>query len=142
MLKTIFSVLVGLFLAINAFSAPIDDLAKTLYHEARGEGETGIRAVASIIHNRAEKKGVVTPAVLSKVVRQKYQFSCWNGKKDLRTGKGKSWELCQTVAKEMVEGDFNKTHGYTHYYAFKNCNPKWAKGKKKFVVGNHAFLNP
>lgn len=142
MFKKIWIVLASVFLSTEAVSAPVDDLAKTLYHEARGEGETGIRAVASIIHNRAEKTGKVTPAKLSKVVRQKYQFSCWNGKADLRTGKGSSWELCKKVANEMVSGDFNKTHGFTHYYAFKNCNPKWAKGKKKVVIGNHAFLNP
>ncbi|MFA6679088.1 MAG: cell wall hydrolase [Candidatus Methanomethylophilaceae archaeon] len=126
----------------NACSAPVDDLAKTLYHEACGEGEIGIRAVASIIINRAEQKGKITPDALSSVVKQKFQFSCWNGKKDLKTGKGKSWEICMKVAKEMSEGCFNKTHGYTHYYAFKKCKPRWSNGRKKMIIGNHAFLNP
>jgi len=140
MLKKIMFVVI--MSVVSAYAAPIDDLAKTLYHEARGEGETGIRAVASIIVNRAKKDGAVTPVALSKVVRQKYQFSCWNGQTNLKTGKGQSWLVCRMVAGEMVNGQFKSVHNYTHYYAFRNCNPKWAKGKSKMVIGNHAFLNP
>lgn len=133
-----------LLMALNAAAglSSVDVIAKTLYHEARGEGETGIRAVATIIHNRTLKSnGKVTSDLCAKEAKKKAQFSCWNGKKDLKAGKDKSWETCVQVAKEIDAGKFKRTHGYTHYYAFKICNPKWAKGKKGYVIGNHKFLN-
>lgn len=124
-----------------AESNSVNAIAKTLYHEARGEGEVGIRAVASVIMNRASKSGKVTAEACAKEVKRKYQFSCWNNKFELPAGKGKSWDTCVKIAKEIEAGSFKKTHSFTHYFAFKNCNPKWAKGKKAIVIGNHKFLN-
>lgn len=34
---------------------PVKDVAKTIYNEARGEGEFGMRAVADTICNRMKK---------------------------------------------------------------------------------------
>jgi spore germination cell wall hydrolase CwlJ-like protein len=121
----------------------VDILAKTLYYEARGEGETGIRAVASVLQNRAIKRyGKATGSLCAAEAKRKMQFSCWNGKKDLPKGKEKAaWELCSKVAKEMVGGTFKATHTYTHYYAYNLCNPKWANGVAGLVIGNHKFLS-
>lgn len=127
-------------LGMNCFGS-VDIIAKTLYHEARGEGEIGMRAVASIICNRAKRAhGNVTIQTCAKEAKRKMQFSCWNGKKDLRSGNDKSWQICVKIAKEIEAGKFQKTHQYTHYYAFKICSPKWAKGVSGKIIGNHKFL--
>jgi spore germination cell wall hydrolase CwlJ-like protein len=119
-----------------------DVIAKTLYHEARGEGTNGLRAVASVIHNRSTSRvGKAGAGILSLECLRKKQFSCWNGKKNLKSGSGKAWDECVKIANEMVAGKFKPTHSYTHYYAYKICNPKWAKGKQGIVIGNHKFLN-
>lgn len=123
-------------------ASSLDIVAKTLYHEARGEGEVGIRAVASVLQNRASKRyGKTSIAFCAAEAKRKLQFSCWNGKKDLASGKGAAWDICMKVAKEMSSGTFKKTHGHTHYYAYKICNPKWAAGQPGDVIGNHKFLS-
>ena len=55
----------------------IEVVAATLYHEARGEGEEGMRAVASVIYNRAHQKRWKKLGY-SGVCLQKKQFSCHN----------------------------------------------------------------
>lgn len=119
----------------------IDVVAKTLYYEARGEGEVGIRAVASVLQNRAKNRsGKTDVAHCAAEAKRKLQFSCWNGKKDLPKGKGAAWDICVKVAKEMAAGKFTAGHTHTHYYAYNICNPKWANGVAGLVIGNHKFL--
>jgi len=140
-MKTIGMMITAVLLAVGAFANSVDILAKTLYHEARGEGEAGLRAVASVIHNRAMKRyGNVSGALCASEAKRKLQFSCWNGKRDLPKGKGNAWSLCVKIAAEMANGKFLPTHGHTHYYAYNKCNPKWASGIIGLIVGNHKFL--
>jgi len=61
----------------------INCVARTIYAEAKGEGEKGQAAVASVIWNRAGGKC----ANLIDVVLKDKQFSCWNEKKPGRTDK-------------------------------------------------------
>jgi len=135
-----------LMLAMSAFASTndvkaLDILSKTLYHEARGEAERGIRAVASTIVNRAMKKDKNSSAEnLVKQALKRKQYSCWNGKTDLSSGKGKAWEICREVAYEMVKGEFKTTSKHTHYYAHKIVHPYWAAGLENEVIGNHTFL--
>jgi len=137
---------VSMFFCMGAMASTndlkaLDVLAKTLYYEARGEGERGIRAVASTIVNRAVKKDKVASVenCMKQALKRK-QYSCWNGKTDLKIGKGKTWELCRKIAYEMVVGKFEVTTEHTHYYAHKVVNPYWAKDVDKEKIGNHTFL--
>lgn len=54
----------------------VDVLSMTLWGEARGEGESGMRAVAHVIVNRARHNR--WSDTISGVARQDRQFSCWN----------------------------------------------------------------
>jgi hypothetical protein len=67
-----------------AGTAPLDDpvtcLARTIYWEAKGEGEEGMRAVANVVLNRLGKPGF--PDTVCGVVKEgqsqrKCQFSWW-----------------------------------------------------------------
>src|SRR5690349_15270839 len=59
-----------------------DVLARTLWGEARGEGETGMQAVASVVLNRvalAQERGKYWWGNnIIQVCQKPYQFSCWN----------------------------------------------------------------
>ena len=117
-------------------------VSKTLYYEARGEGERGIRAVASTIYNRSARNGGVVncDSYIKQSLRHK-QYSCWNGSNGiLPSGSGYSWEICRKVAYEMITGKFKPTNSYTHYYAHKKVTPYWSQGVKKTIIGNHTFL--
>lgn len=144
-MKTISAILVMCFVSACVFGrglSSVDTVAKTLYAEARGEGDEGLRAVATVLCNRSIKAyGKVSIAFCAKEARKPFQFSCWNGKSDIKTRENSSWQTCLKIAKEIEAGTFQRIHGHTHYYAFKVCAPKWAKGKKSVVIGNHRFLS-
>ena len=128
----------------------VDIVSETLWQEARGEGEWGIRAVASVISNRAKSAN----RTLEDTCLRKSQFSCWNNrarpsmfasrpwiaKSGLTTLEKSRWNLCRTIAYEMATGAFKPTITSTHYYAHNKVKPSWAaKLRKRQVIGNHTF---
>lgn len=140
-----------------ASTAPINaedvlTVAKTLWAEARGEGERGIRAVATVIYHRAGGNRLRFAAEC----KRKYQFSCWTGKTDIAfDNTSKAWKTCITVAKEMFTGKFvpetfggdvTKPKFYcTSKLFFSEDAPKYIKNaREKGIydeVGNHVFYN-
>lgn len=130
-------------LACAAVAARAGIVSDTLYMEARGEGERGLRAVATVIYNRA--KG--SAARMEKVCLKPYQFSCWNGKapKTFRivpksAFDRRAYALCLSIEKELLSGNFKPLGDWTHYYNPKLCSPSWAKGVPYVKIGNHNFL--
>ena len=111
--------------AANAANA----VARTIYAEARSEGEVGMKAVASVIWNRAGGKA----ENLVKVVSKKKQFSCWNkydGGWDDRSFKFKipmsvfipgknreAWNVCVKLAGDLVSEKFTSTIGNRNIYS-------------------------
>lgn len=130
--------LVGL--NINAFGRSLSDrevIALTLLGEARGEGEIGMRAVGSVIANRASERH----QSIRTVCLQPYQFSCWLGKgvavKLLKSREG-------VIAGKLADAMLNKrlcdvTSGANHYCRF-DCHPNWADPDLMVMrLGNHCF---
>ena len=111
--------------------------------EARGEGEHGQRAVATVIYNRAHGKGENMETVCLKP----YQFSCWNGKapKSVKIAPKNDFDrqayiIALKIEKELLNGNFEPLGDWTHYYNPRLCSPKWAQGVPYLKIGNHNFL--
>lgn len=120
----------------TAFGAD-DVIAKTLYAEARGEGRRGLEYVASVIYNRG--KGKADKCV--KACLKPYQFSCWNGKSDIRVNRNsRAWKICLELQEQIEDGTFKPLTKAKHYYANTIKTPKWARGKKSILIGNHYFV--
>lgn len=127
--------------------AAVDTLARTLWAEARGEGERGMQAVACVVLNRARQGGWWGRDVVT-VCRKPYQFSCWNENTSSRaallrvTVADPSFAQALGIARTAVAGglpDF--TSGATHYHA-DYVDPAWARGRKPcFRFGRHLFYN-
>lgn len=133
----------------------INCIARTIYAEAKGEGEKGQAAVASVIWNRAGGKC----ANLVDVVLKPLQFSCWNEKKPGRTdadynikipaeavfpGKNKDiWENCADLATQLATEEFTSTIGNRNSYM--NKAKASAKAKREWgdkldlKIGKHEF---
>ncbi len=129
----------------------IDVLARTLWGEGRGEGTTGMEAIASVVLNRvaiAQEKGrywwgndIIT------VCQKPYQFSCWNRSdpnyRQLQavTDKDIHFATALRIARRAVSGTLaDVTNGATHYHT-KAVKPFWAKGKTPTtMIGNHIFF--
>ncbi|MGI0077172.1 MAG: cell wall hydrolase, partial [Nitrosopumilaceae archaeon] len=113
----------------------LDVLSRTIYGEARGEGEEGMKAVGNVMVNRGRKAN----APVSSAALSSSQFSCWNGgaipPRD---------ETTDRIAREILEGRVaDNTGGATHY-----LNPRtaadhsWSRGQDDKVtstIGQHVF---
>ena len=132
-----------ILILVCALKAQAGIIADTLYMEARGEGERGLRAVATVIYNRA--KG--SAARMEKVCLKPKQFSCWNGEtpKTVRIAPKSAFDrrahaLCLSIEKELLSGNFSPLGEWTHYYNPRLCSPTWAQGVPYVKIGNHNFL--
>jgi len=130
--------------------ADMDAVVRTLWGEARGEGDEGIQAAANVILNRGEKEG----RSLAEIVRAPKQFSAWN---DARTRPGMDalraddpeYQRIAAIVDKVARGELpDNTGGATHYISFAgqkangDAVPNWAKVKPTATVGNHTFFSP
>ena len=120
-------------------------MAKTLYGEARGEGISGLEAVANVIINRVKH-----PCWWGKNIREvclkPMQFSCWNiddpNRKKLMADLSDDpiFDVCRRIAVRAIRGLLkDTTKGSTHYHTLKSY-PKWANALvPNTQIGNHIF---
>lgn len=117
----------------------VNVVARTLYMEARGEGEDGLKMVMTVIWNRSSGD---KEEFASECLRYK-QFSCWNGvAASLKTPSGysiqipkgalkagmeqKMWSRCQDLARSMFDGTFRPVNSeWNAYYNPDKANPNW-----------------
>lgn len=129
-------------------------VTQVLWKEARGEGEAGLRAVASVIWNRADKN----PEYFVPVIKEKDQFSCLNSYSGGWTtnsyqwfnpsfnelaSQTNAWRLCKDIASEMLNKTFKSTIGNMNSYlnkttAKKSAVDSWGR-KCNHKVGKHYF---
>jgi N-acetylmuramoyl-L-alanine amidase len=138
---------------------PLDDLdvmALTVWAEARGEPIKGQIAVAWVIRNRWEhprwwsrNRDSIPDDTIAAVVKDPYQFSCWNPndpqRKQLENPRMLNdlafmeiREICRMVICNEV---FDPTGGADHYCTTKVAKyTSWAKGRIPIkVIGRHSF---
>lgn len=128
-------------------SVAIDTLARTLWGEARGEGEAGLEAVAAVVVNRTRRSAEFWWGHrIEDVCRRKFQFSCWNEndpnlpKLKKVTGDDLPFETCVAVATRAVDGLLaDSTGGATHYH-HRATRPNWATTPCA-RIGSHLFYN-
>ncbi len=120
-------------------------LALNIYHEARGEPDSGQTAVAHVVMNRVADRRF--PSSVCDVVRQggeltKYrcQFSWWcDGRKD-RPYDGRSWQVTEDIARSVYWGlSEDPTKGALWYHA-NYVSPYWSQiFQKGPTIGRHIF---
>ena len=118
-------------------------VSKTLYAEARGEGIQGMKAVATVIWNRSNGKS----DRLAAVCKKPFQFSCWNGVKDIKVDDPIAFKESYAIAKTMIDGSFVpytfKSVPRPVYYCttelYKTNTPIHMKHKKAVQFGHHVF---
>jgi spore germination cell wall hydrolase CwlJ-like protein len=133
----------------------IDILARTLWGEARGEGEAGMVAVAAVILNRirisAEHGGRYWwGRDIPSVCRAKSQFSCWNPGDPNRAkllavdDSDPAFRIAKAVAADAVAGRIaDPTFGATTYKVASLPWPyAWGHPRLPLIqIGRHAFYN-
>ncbi len=129
-----------------------DVLARTLWGEARGEGDSGMQAIACVVLNRVQ---VAQNAPSEKywwgnniiqVCQKPYQFSCWN-RADPNFQKLQAvdetdlyFATALRIARRAAVGKLkDSTNGATHYHV-DNTKPYWSRGETPVtIIGHHIF---
>ncbi len=125
-------------------------ITDALYHEARGEGEVGMLAVANVIHNRYNHPNY--PDTYCGVINQHKQFSyTLEGKPQgeylkahvaFKPEKARdAYQTAEKIADDVVEGRLQKFLPSTVlWYHAKHVKPYWIKTKRKIAeINSHIF---
>ncbi|RJE80334.1 cell wall hydrolase [Paracoccus sp. JM45] len=112
-------------------------LAEALYHEARGEGAQGQRAVAEVILNRVDSRSF--PTTVCGVIRQPSQFSYTiGGRKPIRNKA--AYLRAKDIAENALSGAPRQLTGGATYFHTPSVRPAWARRFQKTVqIGSHIF---
>ncbi len=121
-------------------------LSRTLYWEARGEGVSGMEAVAIVVMNRLGQAGF--PNTICEVVTQgreqgACQFSWWcDGRPDVAE-EAVSYAIAKEIARKALNRQLTDNTGGALYYHARRVSPRWsAKYLKTVEVGRHLFYKP
>lgn len=124
-------------------------IATALYHEARGEGELGMKAVANVIHNRYNHPKY--PSTYCGVINQHKQFSYTLEKKpignDLKASliisdaNKKAYDKAEEIADDLVQDNFKGfLPSNALHYATTRVKNYWTRSKHVVMqIGNHKF---
>lgn len=120
-------------------------LALAMYHEARGEGTVGMKAIAFVIHNRV--KSNLYPTSYCSVILQRSQFSFTS---DRNPDNIKSWDSfakALALSVELLDNNGFETEkspvGNAMYFHSLRRAGNWvyAKGRNFIAtIGNHHFF--
>lgn len=126
-------------------SQQVDIVARTIWGEARGEGATGMQAVANVIINRANNPGWWGRNIIDVCLAPK-QFSAWNrsdpnyAKVQAVTASTPSFKTALSIAAQAVAGTLPDITGGATSYHTTAINPYWADDDKLLtVIGAHKF---
>lgn len=119
-------------------------IARTVWGEARGEGQVGMEAVTSVIFNRLlDRRWGKT---ITEVVKQPFQFSVWNRADPNRwkatnvNESNKEYRMAVAIARRAAEAKLeDRTKGANHYHA-RSITPRWADSRRVTArIGRHVF---
>lgn len=112
-------------------------LSDNVYHEARGEGELGMRLVADVTLNRVLSSEF--PSTICKVVYQRSQFS-WTTQKRSITERS-VYNTAKRIAKNALHRTADKSKGALYFYGHRVVTPTWSWYKKTTVKHkSHTFM--
>ena len=138
--------------AVLAVGMQLTCLAVGIYHEARGEGNAGMAAVANVVINRVHdprwpdticevlSEGPTLKWDVNAPLRNKCQFSFYcDGRSDVPKNQ-KSFAQAVRIAEEQWYSyglSLDITEGATYYHAT-SIDPKWPY-KYIMTINNHRF---
>jgi spore germination cell wall hydrolase CwlJ-like protein len=127
-------------------------MALTMWGEARGSGEEGMRAVGHVIANRRQAGGR-HGAFVTDTVSEAYQFSCWNaGDPNLEAIRNvdalpaasrdyRMWLEARRIAEEILAGRSDDPTGGALFYHTNAVAPRWSQGVPPVrLIGSHLFF--
>ena len=128
---------------VRKTSRELDCLTAALYYEARGEGQSGMEAVAQVIVNRVRHPSF--PKSLCGVIYQgagkgrgcQFSFACDGSMR--RRSETALWDRARAVAERAMEGRVSHTVGNSTFFHATRISPNWRGLTRVATVGRHVF---
>ena len=121
-------------------------IAMTILGEARGEGQSGMYAVAAVIAQRSLNRQLSPRKVClqNRIVKGKrvWQFSCWGSGKSIRNLLHEPQaKYAMSLANNIKDIDRSYVGSADHFHAVNmKFKPYWAdRNKKTTTINNHVF---
>jgi spore germination cell wall hydrolase CwlJ-like protein len=126
---------------------PIDDpvtcLARSIYWEARGEGEEAMRAVAHVVANRVAGKrfpGSFCAVIKDGGERAPCQFSWWCDGRPDTAWEAEVYARAREIARQVLNGTSRDPTGGATMFHHTDVSPGWARAAKRTAtIGSHVF---
>ncbi|MHB8767107.1 MAG: cell wall hydrolase [Deferrisomatales bacterium] len=121
-------------------------LARSIYWEAKGEGDAGMEAVANVVMNRLGHTGF--PNSVCGVVKQGHeqgacQFSWWCDGRSDTAEEEESYAGAKEIARKALNRQLTDRTGGAMYFHQRDLAPKWAgEYTRTAEVGDHVFYKP
>ena len=129
---------------------PLDDaitcLARSIYWEARGEGNAGTEAIANVVMNRLGHEGF--PDKVCDIVKQgseqgACQFSWWCDGHPDDTQEDEAYAAAKEIARKALNRQLPDRTGGAMYFHHKKVSPGWSEEYiKTNEIGDHIFYKP
>lgn len=124
----------------SATESELRCLMRNMYHEAYGEGDLGMVAVAYVTLNRVANRHY--PGSICNVVYQPYQFS-WT--RDDRKRHASVPRVAYQRVRQLAEAVINQSRrnpiGQALYFNHVSLSPRHTRGRRSQVIGNHRFYH-
>jgi len=127
-------------------------MALTMWGEARGDGEAGMRAVGHVIDNR-RRSGRNPTTFVTDTVSEAWQFSCWNpGDPNFaamlnvdalpaNSHDRRMWLTARQIADEILSGESQDPTDGALFYHSVEVSPRWSQGVAPVgQIGRHLFF--
>jgi spore germination cell wall hydrolase CwlJ-like protein len=129
--------------SVRKSARELDCLTAALYYEARGEGQSGMEAVAQVIVNRARHPDF--PKTLCGVIYQgagkgrgcQFSFACDGSMR--RRSETALWDRARVVAERAMEGRVSDEVGNSTFFHATRISPNWRGLTRVATVGRHVF---
>lgn len=121
-------------------------LSRTIYWETRGEGASGMEAIANVVMNRLGHEGF--PNTICEVVMQgreqgACQFSWWCDGRSDDAEEEKAYAIAKEIARKALNRQLKDRTGGALYFHQRKVTPSWSTEYSKTVeVGEHIFYKP
>ena len=121
-------------------------LARSIYWEARGKGDTGMEAVANVVMNRVGHEGF--PNTICGVVKQGHeqgacQFSWWCDGRSDDAKEDESYAIAKEIARKALNRQLKDRTGGALYFHHRRVVPDWSKAYIRTVeIGEFIFYKP
>ena len=130
----------------ESLDSAITCLARSIYWEARGQGDTGMEAVANVVMNRVGHEGF--PNTICGVVKQGHeqgacQFSWWCDGRSDDAKEDESYAIAKEIARKALNRQLKDRTGGALYFHHRKVVPGWSKEYIKTAeVGEFVFYKP